>query len=150
MNRLGLRGTICSRDIWDPYRTEHCRLVPLSHKLCIYFRFVHLSLARLRLTRHSQALDVRTALGPHEYLEVSRTTYPHNPRTDRLPASSLSFPHSFPLLLVLFLRVPLPSPPNEMATYMGHIYYLGDDQSPAGPLQRFASMVASYSCVVAL
>ena len=69
---------------------------------------------------------------------------PHNPRTDRLPASGLSFPHSFLLLLVLFFRVPLPSPSNEMATYMGHIYHLGDDQSPTGPLQRFASMAASY------
>ena len=35
-----------------------------------------------------------------------------------------------------------------MATYVDYIYHLGDDQSPAGPLQKFSNVAASYSWVV--
>jgi hypothetical protein len=44
---LGLHSIICSGGIWAPSCIEHSHLVPLSHKLCVHFRFVHLFLCKL-------------------------------------------------------------------------------------------------------
>ena len=77
-------------------------------------------------------------------------TYPHNTRADRLPASSLSFPHFVLLLLALFFWATANSLPNKLATHVDNICHLGDNQPPTGPLQKFAKVAASQSWVVVL
>jgi hypothetical protein len=125
-------------------------MVPLSHKLCVYFWFVHLFLPNFRLIHHHQALDVRTALNPRQYSEVGRTMHPYNPRTQRLQASCFSFPQSVLLLLVLLLGATLEGLPNKLATCMDNIRHRCNNQPPTSPLQQFANVATSYSWIVVL
>jgi hypothetical protein len=52
--------------IWSRYRINYVFI----------FGSCILSFASFRLICHPQGLDVRTALDPHEYLEVRCTAYP--------------------------------------------------------------------------